>query len=74
VDVPLGDENLVDRLALAERDRPERAREGAVELERDVLVDDERPVPGELDDDVGCRERERLRLRGRGEDERRDGR
>jgi hypothetical protein len=74
VDVSLADENLVDRLAVAERDRPERAGEGAVELKRDVLVDDERAVRGELDGDVGPGKRERLRLRGRGNDERGDGR
>jgi hypothetical protein len=62
VDVALGDRDLVDRLAVAQRDRSERAGEGPVELERDVLVDDQRAVAADLDRDVGRREGERLSL------------
>jgi hypothetical protein len=59
----LADADLVDRLAAAQRDLTERAREVAVEAERDRLVDDERPVL--LQDDVRPRvgEREALRVR-----------
>jgi hypothetical protein len=59
----LRDDDVLDLLAVAERDLPEGAREGAVVAEGDPLVDDERAVRCDLDDDVGDRERERLRLR-----------
>jgi len=70
VDVPLRDEDLVDRLAGPERDLTEAAREGAVERERDVLVDDQRAVRTELHDHVGRRQGEGLGLRERRRDER----
>jgi hypothetical protein len=59
----LADADLVDRLAAAQRDLTERAREVAVEAERDRLVDDQRPVL--LQDDVRPRVREREALRVR---------
>jgi hypothetical protein len=59
----LADADLVDPLAAAQRDLTERAREVAVEAERDRLVDDERPVL--LQDDVRSRVREREALRVR---------
>ena len=68
----LGDVDVRDRLALAERNVPVPAGEDAVERERDPLLDRERPVRLDRDVDVRVRERERpLLRRGRaGEDER----
>jgi len=69
----LEDADLVDGLPVAERDLPERARERPAERERDVLVDDQRPVVRDLYDDIGERERERLRRRrGRSRERGRD--
>jgi hypothetical protein len=62
----LGDDDVLDPLTLAERDLAEGAAEVAVVAEGDPLVDDERAVRRDLDDDVGGRERERLRLRAPG--------
>ena len=56
----LRDDDLFDALSLTERDLPEGAAEVAVVAEGDPLVDDERAVRGDLDDDVGGREREGL--------------
>jgi hypothetical protein len=77
VHVALGHRYLVDRLAVAQRDLPERAGELAVEGEREDLVDDQAAVACDLDDDVRLRDRERLRRRlarerERGEDDDRD--
>ncbi len=57
------DTYLVDPLAVLERDLAERPGEVAVVAEGDPLVDDERAVPLDLDEDVRTRQREGLRLR-----------
>jgi hypothetical protein len=57
----LGNRDLVERLAVAERDLSKCAAEVAVELERDQLVDVQGAVTSDLDDDLGRRQRERLR-------------
>jgi len=69
-DVPLGDRDLVDALAFAERDVAVAAAEVAVEGEGDVLRDDEAAVARDLDDDVRPREGERLGVGVPGERER----
>jgi hypothetical protein len=74
LDRPLEDGDLVDQLALAQRDLAEGAAEGAREREGDALVDDEGSVRADADDDVGAREVERLRRSRRRERERREGR
>ncbi len=56
----LGDVDVVDRLPVAQRDLAKRARERAVEGERDPLGDPERAVLGDLDVDRGLGQRERL--------------
>jgi hypothetical protein len=66
----LGDSDLVDRLTLADGNVPIRATEVAVEGERDALVDDQRAVGREADDDVRVRQGERLRLGGLRRDQR----
>jgi hypothetical protein len=66
----LADRDVVDRLARAERDVAVRAAEGAGEVERDPLADEERPVRLDADADVGGRERVRLRGGGRRPEER----
>ncbi len=63
-DVALRDRDLVDLLAVAERDLAEGAAERAVVDERDVLVDDQRTVLRDLNDDIGRLEREGLGLCG----------
>ena len=70
-DVSLGDGDLVEALALAERDVAIAAAEVAVEGEGDVLRDDEPAVAGDLDDDVRPREGERLGVCVPGEPQRR---
>ena len=70
-DVSLGDRDLVEALAVAERDVAIAAAEVAVESEADVLRDDESAVTGDLDDDVRPREGERLGVGVPGERERR---
>ena len=70
-DVALGDRDLIEALALAERDVAIAAAEVAVEREGDVLGDDEAAVAGDLDDDVRPREGERLGVGVPGERERR---
>jgi len=69
-DVSLGDRDLVEALAAAERDVSIAAAEVAVEGEGDVLGDDEPAVARDLDDDVRPRERERLGVCVPGERER----
>jgi len=69
-DVSLGDRDLVEALAAAERDVAIAAAEVAVEGEGDVLGDDEPSVARDLDDDVRPRERERLGVGVPGERER----
>jgi len=69
-DVALRDGDLVEALALAERDVAVAAAEVAVEGEGDVLRDDEAAVARDLDDDVRPREGERLGLGVPGERER----
>jgi hypothetical protein len=61
-DVALRDRDLVDLLAVAERDLAEGAAERAVVDEGDVLVDDQRPVLRDLNDDIGRLKREGLGL------------
>jgi hypothetical protein len=68
--VSLGDADLVDGLALPQRDVAVGAAEVAVERERDVLGDGKAPVAPDLDDDVRARQRERLRGGVSGERER----
>ena len=70
LDVVLRDRDLVDRLAVAERDLAEGAAVVTVEREGDHLVDDQRPVRRDPDDDVRGRQRERLRGGVPGERER----
>jgi len=70
-DVSLGDGDLVEALAVAERDVAVAAAEVAVEGEGDVLRDDETAVARDLDDDVRPREGERLGVCVPGERERR---
>jgi hypothetical protein len=60
-DLALRHRDLVECLALAQRDFAVRAAEVTVELERDQLVDVQAAVTGDLDDDLGRRQRERLR-------------
>jgi hypothetical protein len=72
LDVPLRDGDLVEPLAVAERDLAEGAAEVARELEGDQLVDEQAAVLGDLDRDVGGRQRERLRGGVPGERERRE--
>jgi hypothetical protein len=69
--VALGDEDLVDGLALAERDLAVGAAEVAHEREHDHLVDDQAAVLLHLDGDVGSGQRERLGVGVPGECERR---
>ena len=64
-------EDLIERLALAERDLAEGAAEVAAEREHDHLVDDEGAVLLDLDGDVRGRQGERLRCGVPGERERR---
>ena len=71
LDVLLRDRHLVERLPVAERDLAEGAAEVTVEGERDHLVDDQRPVRVDLDDDVRGGQRERLGGGVPGEHERR---
>jgi hypothetical protein len=66
----LEDADLVDRLALAQRDLAEGAAEAAGEGVRDVLVDDEGAVRLHPDDHVGGGQREGTGGRGAGERER----
>ncbi len=61
MDVAFGDADLVDRLALPQRNLAERTGERAVEREGDVLVDDEPAVARQLDDDLRVGESEALR-------------
>jgi len=68
----LADEDVVDRLALAERDVAVGAAERAEEFERDVLADELGAVRGDRDVDVGGGERVVLRLSRAGERECRD--
>jgi len=70
-DVSLGDRDLVEALAAAERDVAIAAAEVAVEGEGDVLRDDQPAVARDLDDDVRPREGERLGVCVPGEPERR---
>jgi hypothetical protein len=70
-DVTLGHRDLVDALALTERDVAVAAAEVAVEGEGDVLRDDETAVARDLDNDVRPREGERLGVCVPGERERR---
>jgi hypothetical protein len=69
-DVALGDRDLVEGLAVAERDVPVGAAEVADVREGDVLADDEAAVARDLDDDVRARQREGLRGSVAGEQER----
>ena len=69
--VALRDGDLIDGLALAERDLAVGAAEVAAERERDHLVDDEGAVLLDLDGDVRGRQGERLRRGVSGERERR---
>ena len=73
-DVSLRDRHLVERLALAERNLPESAAEGTVELEGDHLVDEQAAVAGDLDRHVRRGQGERLRGGVPGERERREDR
>ena len=73
-DVPLRDGDLVERLAVAQRNLAEGAAEGAVELERDHLVDEQAAVAADLNRDVRRRQGERLRGGVPGERERREDR
>jgi hypothetical protein len=59
----LGDADVVDPLAAAQRDLAEAAAESARKRVREVLVDGERTVGLDADDDVGGGEREGLRGR-----------
>ena len=70
-DVALRHRDLVDRLAVAERDVAVGAAEVAREGEGDALRDDETAVTTDLDDDVRPRQDERLRGGVAGERERR---
>ena len=72
LNIPLRDADLVDALAVAQRDVPVRAAEVAVERKGDVLGDDDASVARDLDDDVRPRKRERLGGGVSGERERRD--
>ena len=67
----LRDGDLVERLAVAERNLAEGAAEGTVELEHDHLVDEQAAVAGDLDRDVRRGQGERLRGGVPGERERR---
>ena len=67
----LRDRDLVERLAVAERDLAERAGKGAVELKDDHLVDEQAAVAGDLDRHVRRGQGERLGGRVPGERERR---
>jgi hypothetical protein len=68
-EVPLGDRDLVERLAGAQRNVAVGAAEVADVREDDVLGDDEAAVARDLDDDVAAGEREGLRGRVPGERE-----
>jgi hypothetical protein len=68
--VALGDEDLVERLAVAEGDLAEGAAEVADEREHDHLVDDQAAVLLDLHGDVRRRQGERLRPSASGERER----
>ena len=56
----LGDKHVLDRLSRAQRNVPVRAREGAVEGKRDVLLHGEGAVRLDGDSDAGLREGEGL--------------
>jgi hypothetical protein len=64
--------NLVECLALTEGDLAKGAAEAAGEVESDHLVDDQRPIGPDLDDDVRGGQRERLRSGVPGERESRE--
>jgi hypothetical protein len=68
----LRDRDVVDRLALAERNVPVSAGERAGEVKGDLLADEQRRI--RLDPNVDSRSGERVRLgvRAEGSDERRD--
>jgi hypothetical protein len=67
----LRDGDLIERLAVPQRNLAERAGEGAVELEDDHFVDEQAAVTGDLDRHIRRRQGERLRGGVPGERERR---
>jgi len=70
---PFGDGNGVDRLTGTQRDVSVRAAERAGEVENDLLPDEQRTVPLDLNVDRRSRQRVGLGERTRGRDERRRG-
>jgi hypothetical protein len=66
------DGDVRDGLALPQRDLSVGAGEAPGEGERDLLLDPEGAVLGDLDPDVGLGEPERLRARLAGREERRE--
>jgi hypothetical protein len=68
--VAVEDLDGVDRLTFAQRDVAIRAAERAVERKRQALVDDDRPVGLDLDEDPGFGEGEALTASRRRRDER----
>ena len=71
--VAFADRNVLDRLALSDRDVAVRAAEVAAEVEGDVLAHEKRAVRADLDRDLGSGQRVRLgRGRRRREERRRE--